>query len=113
MPQKVAKTKQKNHSKPKFQVVFVGAVSQIRTGDLILTKDALYRLSYNSMVQSLIIVPDISAFVKTDLQFFPPVSQSASAGFAGAIAVCHTGISILQFSKKGRIIILGKTRVIF
>ena len=25
-----------------------GAASQIRTGDLILTKDALYRLSYNS-----------------------------------------------------------------
>ena len=25
-----------------------GATSQIRTGDLILTKDALYRLSYNS-----------------------------------------------------------------
>ena len=31
-----------------FQVVFVGADTQIRTGDLILTKDALYRLSYIS-----------------------------------------------------------------
>ena len=28
---------------------FFGAVTQIRTGDLILTKDALYRLSYNSI----------------------------------------------------------------
>ena len=26
-----------------------GAASQIRTGDLILTKDALYRLSYSSI----------------------------------------------------------------
>ena len=26
----------------------IGAASQIRTGDLILTKDALYRLSYSS-----------------------------------------------------------------
>ena len=28
---------------------FYGAADQIRTGDLILTKDALYRLSYSSM----------------------------------------------------------------
>ena len=27
---------------------FFGAADQIRTGDLILTKDALYRLSYSS-----------------------------------------------------------------
>ena len=29
-------------------VAFSGAADQIRTGDLILTKDALYRLSYSS-----------------------------------------------------------------
>ena len=29
--------------------VFLGAAIQIRTGDLILTKDALYLLSYSSM----------------------------------------------------------------
>ena len=29
--------------------VFFGAADQIRTGDLILTKDALYRLSYSSI----------------------------------------------------------------
>ena len=36
------------------QVVLVifGAASQIRTGDLILTKDALYRLSYSSIFDS-------------------------------------------------------------
>ena len=28
---------------------FCGAADQIRTGDLILTKDALYRLSYSSV----------------------------------------------------------------
>ena len=31
---------------------FFGAASQIRTGDLILTKDALYRLSYSSIFDS-------------------------------------------------------------
>ncbi len=31
-------------------VDFTGADTQIRTGDLILTKDALYRLSYISML---------------------------------------------------------------
>ena len=31
---------------------FFGAVTRIRTGDLILTKDALYLLSYNSKVHA-------------------------------------------------------------
>ena len=40
-----------------FQVrCLFGAVSQIRTGDLILTKDALYLLSYNSVPRSLSII---------------------------------------------------------
>ncbi len=29
--------------------IFAGAVNQIRTGDLILTKDVLYHLSHNSI----------------------------------------------------------------
>ena len=33
-------------------LVFFGAVTRIRTGDLILTKDALYLLSYNSKVHA-------------------------------------------------------------
>ena len=37
----------KKHRKPKFSMHF-GAAGQIRTADLILTKDALYRLSYSS-----------------------------------------------------------------
>ena len=37
-----------NPRKPKFSRVF-GADRQIRTADLILTKDALYRLSYISI----------------------------------------------------------------
>ena len=37
----------KKHRKPKFSMLF-GAAGQIRTADLILTKDALYRLSYSS-----------------------------------------------------------------
>ena len=38
----------KKHRKPKFSMLF-GAAGQIRTADLILTKDALYRLSYSSI----------------------------------------------------------------
>ena len=41
--------KQKNHSNPKIQALNVGAAGRIRTADLILTKDALYRLSYSSI----------------------------------------------------------------
>ena len=37
-------------------VVVSGAVTRIRTGDLILTKDALYLLSYNSISDSLNII---------------------------------------------------------
>ena len=35
---------------------FLGAVTRIRTGDLILTKDALYLLSYNSISDSFDII---------------------------------------------------------
>ena len=35
--------------KPSFLTTFIGADTQIRTGDLILTNDALYRLSYISI----------------------------------------------------------------
>ena len=38
----------KNKKKPSILTTFTGADTQIRTGDLILTKDALYRLSYIS-----------------------------------------------------------------
>ena len=38
----------KKHRKPKFSVLF-GAAGRIRTADLILTKDALYLLSYSSI----------------------------------------------------------------
>ncbi len=38
----------KKHREPKFSMLS-GADRQIRTADLILTKDALYRLSYISM----------------------------------------------------------------
>ena len=39
----------------------VGADTQIRTGDLILTKDALYRLSYISILRSADIILAYSA----------------------------------------------------
>ena len=45
--QKVAKRKRKHPKSEDFRCCS-GAADQIRTGDLILTKDALYRLSYSS-----------------------------------------------------------------
>ena len=45
--QKVAKIKRKHPKSEDFRCCS-GAADQIRTGDLILTKDALYRLSYSS-----------------------------------------------------------------
>ena len=39
----------KKHRKPKFSMLF-GAAGRIRTADLILTKDALYLLSYSSIL---------------------------------------------------------------
>ena len=41
-----------SHEKTCISAGFGGADDQIRTGDLILTKDALYRLSYISAVSA-------------------------------------------------------------
>jgi hypothetical protein len=43
-----AKNLQKLTNTGQFLEVYFGAAIQIRTGDLILTKDALYQLSYSS-----------------------------------------------------------------
>ena len=37
---------------PKWDKPFFGAAGQIRTADLVITNDALYRLSYSSMAAS-------------------------------------------------------------
>ena len=50
---------------------FFGAVTQIRTGDLILTKDALYRLSYNSISHA----PDEGGMVATEEGLEPSTSS--------------------------------------
>ena len=47
----VSKKNQSKKKKATTIVVAFGAATQIRTGDLILTKDALYRLSYSSVKQ--------------------------------------------------------------
>ena len=44
--------KSKQNAAPVWGLRFPGAVTRIRTGDLILTKDALYLLSYNSKVHA-------------------------------------------------------------
>ena len=60
----------KNPQKPKFSGIF-GAATQIRTGDLILTKDALYRLSYSSKC-----VPKWELFGTGQAWNFPGPGQS-------------------------------------
>ena len=45
---KVAKSKEKQPISEEISC-FLGAAGRIRTADLILTKDALYRLSYSSI----------------------------------------------------------------
>ena len=58
---------------------FDGAAIQIRTGDLILTKDALYQLSYRAMIAQVhrfwrltagtcVIIPEKRAVVKHEFQ---------------------------------------------
>ena len=49
--------------------LFTGADTQIRTGDLILTKDALYRLSYISRGNS-DIIHDLRKKIKGEKTFF-------------------------------------------
>ena len=44
--------KSKQNAAPVWGLRFPGAVTRIRTVDLILTKDALYLLSYNSKVHA-------------------------------------------------------------
>ena len=48
----------------------IGAASQIRTGDLILTKDALYLLSYSSILNNFLIIPIQSPIVNPEFWFF-------------------------------------------
>ena len=55
----------------RFKRLIVGAVTQIRTGDLILTKDALYRLSYNSISHA----PDEGGMVATEKGLEPSTSS--------------------------------------
>ena len=54
---------QLNTNGSNMRVVFDGAATQIRTGDLILTKDALYLLSYSSISDSFDIITRILSTV--------------------------------------------------
>ena len=51
-PKRTTHPKTKKHATPgtsRNYVQTLGAVNQIRTGDLFLTKEVLYQLSYNSI----------------------------------------------------------------
>ena len=54
----------------KWTLLRRGAAGQIRTGDLILTKDALYLLSYSSKVYA----PKFGAYVATEKGLEPSTS---------------------------------------
>ena len=63
----------KSQSPEDFSSGLSGAATQIRTGDLILTKDVLYQLSHSSRSQEYflvtqIIIANIEAFVNTFLE---------------------------------------------
>ena len=64
---------------PQKRLFFFGAVTRIRTGDLILTKDALYLLSYNSISDSFDIITRDSAFVNYFSQNFRKIFRKAIA----------------------------------
>ena len=57
--QQFSHTKPKKHAVHTDRVQIPGAVNQIRTGDLFLTKEVLYQLSYNSI--SFIVPPPLLA----------------------------------------------------
>ena len=60
----------KKHRRPFGLRCFFGAAGQIRTADLILTKDALYLLSYSSKVYA----PKKGAYVATEKGLEPSTS---------------------------------------
>ena len=66
---KVAKSKRKHPKSEDFRCCS-GAAGRIRTADLILTKDALYLLSYSSILNSFLIIPIQSPIVKPEFWFF-------------------------------------------
>ena len=67
---KKSEKQKKKTLKSEDSSVFRGADTQIRTGDLILTKDALYRLSYISKcVAAEVIIQDKVAFGKRFFKF--------------------------------------------
>ena len=55
-----------------------GAVTRIRTGDLILTKDALYLLSYNSIFDSFDIIARFSGTVNCFFSFLVTFFRGAA-----------------------------------
>ena len=58
---------------------FFGAATQIRTGDLILTKDVLYQLSHSSIATGIpvtfVIITNVLVFVNTFLKYLKNFSR--------------------------------------
>ena len=62
-----------NKKPPEWVVSCFGAATQIRTGDLILTKDVLYQLSHSSIATGIpmtfVIITNVFAFVNRFLKY--------------------------------------------
>ena len=83
----------RNRKTPKLESFGVfGAAIQIRTGDLILTKDALYLLSYSSISDSFDIIARLSHSVNTFFHFFQIFFLQAK-GAADPPWICSTFLS--------------------
>ena len=88
---------------PRLGIWCFGAATQIRTGDLILTKDVLYQLSHSSRSQeyflvTLIIIPKYFHFVNTFVKFYFSCAaflfvSDLSMGKMMSIAIMHVNIS--------------------
>ena len=75
--------------KMRNQGLFNGAAGQIRTADLILTKDALYRLSYSS-----ILAPDWGQAVMATEKGLEPSTSSVTGWRSNLLNYSATGALI-------------------
>ena len=89
--------KPKKHAISTDRVQILGAVNQIRTGDLFLTKEVLYQLSYNSI--SFIVLPYCSpaAFGESTYIIIAQIFQSVNEFFLFWKKECFCRLKFVLF----------------
>ena len=95
--QQFSHTKPKKHAVHTDRVQILGAVNQIRTGDLFLTKEVLYQLSYNSI--SFIVLPYCSpaAFGESTYIIIAQIFQSVNEFFLFWKKECFCRLKFVLF----------------